>query len=520
MFAASNQLGIDFIIPSFDYLIENSSKIKAILITHGHEDHIGALPFLLPKLKKPIYAHPFTLQLIKNKLADFPLDSKPVLKSIPLDNSIEIGSFHIRIIPMNHSIPHSTSFSIGTSLGDIIFTGDFRFDDQPVLGDPRGANDIDKLHKSKILLLMSDSTNVEQEGSSLSEENLYEPLKRVLQQSKGLTIVTCFASNIGRIKQVLQTVEELGKKVCLLGRSMIRSFNTATSNNLITIKDSTTISLEAIPHHNRKEVVLLCTGCQGEPRSFLRNIATKKLKKLELKEDDLVVFSSKMIPGNEKNIGNLINEIYRRGASVITEKDDFIHVSGHANRNDLSTIIKYFKPKFFIPIHGEYRHLVKHANLAKNCGINPNNVLVAANGDIVELNGKRINKIDEIEIEKTFISTELDDRQKNVIFQLAPEIIGERKKMAYNGVVLVTTILDKNKKTPKIPITIQTKGIFIENQNKHHLKELKTIVEQQLSMINSYTENEIIEDIRIMIVRYFKKNYFKKPLVITNLSYL
>ena len=520
MFATANQLGIDFIIPSFDYLIENKSKIKAILITHGHEDHIGALPFLLPQIKKPIYAHPFTIQLIKNKLADFSLDIKPVLKTIPLDKTVEIGSFKIKIIPMNHSIPHSTSFSIGTSLGDIVFTGDFRFNDQPVLGESQGIKDLNQLHKSKILLLMSDSTNVEQEGNSLSEEKLYEPLKRVIQQSNGLTIVTCFASNIGRIKQVIQIIEELNKKVCLLGRSMIRSFNTAISNNLITVKDSTTTSLEAIPHHNRNEVVILCTGCQGEPRSFLRNIATKKLKKLELIKDDLVIFSSKMIPGNEKNIGNLINDIYRSGASVITEKDDFIHVSGHANRNDLSAIMKYFQPKFFIPIHGEYRHLVKHANLAKNCEIDHNNVLVMANGDIAELNGKQIKKIDEIDVPKTFISTQLDDRQQNVIFEIEPEIIGERKKMPFNGVVIVTAILNKKKKTPKLPITLQTKGIFIEDQNQHHLEELNAIVKKQLSKISSYTDNEFIENIRIMIVRYLKKNFYKKPLVITNLSYL
>ncbi|HHV41954.1 MAG TPA: ribonuclease J [Clostridiaceae bacterium] len=381
--------GVDIIIPDFTYVRENIDKLKAIFVTHGHEDHIGALPWLLKEVSVPVYSNALTIKLIERKLKDRGTQVKnPDLRVLRTGQRVGAGQFQVESIHVNHSIADANAFAITTPIGIVLHMGDYKVDYTPPTGKPIDLNRIAQLGQKGILALISDSTNIEYPGSTMSEQAVGETFKDLFARAQGRIFVATFSSNVYRLQQVIDAAEAEGRKVCLLGRSMINVFEVANSIGYIRSSPNTIIEQNNIDKYKPDELVLITTGSQGEPMAALSKIAFAEHKNVEIVEGDTVILSSSIIPGNEKPIYRMIDELYRRGAEVIYESLADVHVSGHAYQEELKLIYQLAKPKFFIPGHGEYRHLHLHAKMVQKMGHDKEKILLLSNGDIVELDYK------------------------------------------------------------------------------------------------------------------------------------
>lgn len=383
--------GVDIIIPDFTYLRENKDKLKAVFVTHGHEDHIGALPWLLKEFSVPVYGNAMTLKLIERKLEDRGTRVKnPNLRLMHSGQRVGAGCFNVEFIHVNHSIADANSLAITTPLGVVIHTGDFKIDYTPPTGEPINLQRFAELGKKGVLALLSDSTNIEISGSTMSEKAVGETFKDLFAKAKGRILVATFSSNIYRLQQIIDAAEAEERKVCLLGRSMLNVYEAATSIGYIKSHKGTIIEMTAIDNYKPEQLVLITTGSQGEPMAALSKMAFAEHKSVEIMEGDTVILSSSVIPGNEKPIYRMIDELYRRGAEVIYESLADVHVSGHAYREELKLMYQLTSPRYFIPAHGEYRHLYKHSQMAKEIGHAKQDIQILANGDIIELDHKEL----------------------------------------------------------------------------------------------------------------------------------
>ncbi|HWI41536.1 MAG TPA: ribonuclease J, partial [Verrucomicrobiae bacterium] len=430
MFPESYMLGIDLVIPDISYLRENSSRIRAILLTHGHEDHIGALPFVLKEIPAPVYGTPLTLGLVRGKLKEFGLAAEADLRTVAPGELLEIGCFRVEFIRVAHSVADGCALAVATPEGVVIHTGDFKLDQTPVDGRLTDLPAFARYGEQGVLALFSDSTNVENEGYTLSERSVGEAFAEIFPTCDGRIVVAAFSSNIHRVQQAIDAAAQAGRKVILNGRSMVANVQIARELGYLRIPDGLIVDLRELPRLEPREVCLITTGSQGEPMSALTRIAMNDHKQIRLEPGDTVILSSKFIPGNERTIAELINNLYRIGVEVYYEKVSEVHVSGHASQEELKLLINLVRPRWFIPVHGEHRHLVKHAQLARRTGVPRENAFVAVNGDVVAFSGGECGIIGKVETGRIFV----DGKGVGDVGEI---VLKDRKHLSEDGMVVV-----------------------------------------------------------------------------------
>ena len=498
--------GIDFMIPDFTYILENKHKVKGIIITHGHEDHIGAIPFFLQKINVPVYATKLTLGLVASRLAERPVSQHTFIEIEPRD-TIHIGPFIIEFLLVNHSIIDGVGLAIKTPLGIIIHTGDFKIDYSPVDGKVADLHRFAEYGQQDVLLLISDSTNATKPGYTPSEIILKKKLLEIFARSKGRIFVASFASNIHRIQQVLEASQKYNRKVIISGTTMQKNVEIATELGYLQYKKDLIIDAKDTGKYTHKNLVVLCTGSQGEPMSALHRMANGTHKHFRISAGDTVVITASVIPGNERMVYNVINSLMQLGALVYYEQDEDIHVSGHASQEELKLMITLTQPKYFLPVHGEYRHLKAHAALAESLNIKPKDIIVAENGDIIELTDKSFEKRGSIPLSTVYVDG-------NYIGDITDEVIAERKTLSSDGVIVISIVIGDG--LLLYPPAIIAKG-FIGLKNDKFLqvlqKELSATIEKHLAQ-NASSENlsVAVKKLVKMIAHRFTNN---TPLVET-----
>ncbi|MHC1744085.1 MAG: ribonuclease J [Syntrophobacteraceae bacterium] len=463
MFPENDMLGIDIVIPDYSYLQQRRSGLLGLVVTHGHEDHIGAIPFLLREFQVPIYATALTLALIREKLREHGLIERTTLVEIAPRQTFSLGPFTVEPIQVCHSIPDCVGLAIKTPVGTLIHSGDFKIDHTPVDGRRFDMARFGAYGEEGVLALFSDSTNVERPGYTLSEKDVGATLHEIFRECNGRIIVAVFASNLHRIQQVIHLARTFGRKVLLNGKSMVTNVRIARDLGSIDFPGDEEIQLSDLPRMGDSQVLMLTTGSQGEPMSALSRMAFNDHKKLKVKPGDTIVLSSKFIPGNERTIQNIINHLYRQGAEVIHEQVRDIHVSGHAYREELKTMINIVRPRYFIPVHGEYRHLVKHRHLAQLVGIPEERCLLLENGDVVRFGPDGVELGQRIETGRVLV----DGKGVGDVGGL---VLRDRRHLSEDGMVVASVVIDKETKEILSGPDIFNRG-FIHEETKPELME-------------------------------------------------
>lgn len=508
MFPEEDMLGVDFVIPDFSYVLDNKEKIKGILITHGHEDHTGALPFLMKELDVPIYGTPLTLGLIKEKLKEHNLEHIRLIPVRPRD-IIQLGIFEIEFVRVTHSIVDGVGLGIKTPLGRIVHTGDFKLDPTPVDGQLMDFHKFAEFGEDGTLLLLSDSTNAERGGFTFSEKEVRRAFEDIFSKAKGRIIIATFATNIHRIQQAIDVAVMFGRKVILCGRSIVNNSQIALDLGYLKIPRDTWLRLEDLGTLKDEEVVIITTGSQGEPMSVLSRIATGEHKTIKVKKGDTVILSAKIIPGNERSIGKIINHLCRRGANVIYEKVSEIHVSGHASKEELKLMLNIIRPRYFMPIHGEYRHLAFHAQLAEKVGIPRENIFILENGDILEVTEEGARKNGKVNSGMVFI----DGRG---ISGVEDVVLRDRRRLAHDGIVLVLLTVEKLTGNIVSGPDIISRGFIFEDASPEVIGEVKRIVSDVLKDMDRelITDSSLLKDrLRSVLKKYLRNTMQRRPMI-------
>ncbi|HEY0727391.1 MAG TPA: ribonuclease J, partial [Pyrinomonadaceae bacterium] len=436
-FPEETAYGVDVSIPNFNFLDEYRDAITAIVLTHGHEDHLGALPYLLKKFNVPVYCSHFTAGLAESKLEEHDLLGDTLIHRVEPRDVVDIGVFSVEFIRVSHSLVDCFSLGIKTPVGTIIHTGDYKVDETPVIGEPIDLRSFRRYGQDGVLALLSDSTNATVPGRTPSERAVIPAFEEIFAEAKGRIIVAAFASSIHRLQIVLDVAQQFDRHVCVLGRSMQKNVEVSERLGYLDIPDGLLVSLNDAKLMRNNEVVFLVTGSQGESRAALSQMATQSYKGLMVEEGDTVVLSARIIPGNERLISRMIGFIYKRGANIIEEKRRLVHVSGHASQEDIRIMTEAVRPKFVVPVHGEYRMLFRHKEFVKNhLGYNEENIILIENGDVLELDGERATVVDKREIGRTFID-------ESGFEEIDSDTVRERKQLAYEGTVTVVVAIDE-----------------------------------------------------------------------------
>lgn len=457
-FPEEDMPGIDVVIPDFTYLLQNKEKLRGIFITHGHEDHIGALPWLCRDLHVPIYGNRLTLELIRLKLEDRGTGAAGV-QLIPARDGdvVTAGCFSVEFIHINHSIADANALAIGTPAGVIYHSGDFKIDYTPINGGPMDLTRIAEIGRQNVLLMLCESTNVERKGSSPSESLVGETFADLFGKAAGRIFVTTFSSNVFRIQQIFTAAEKYGRKVALIGRSMLNYFNAANSLGYVNMQPDTLIDAKQVDHYRPEQLVLITTGSQGEPMSALTRMAFSEHRSIEIVPGDTVILSSSSIPGNEKSVYRVINELYKRGAKVIYESLSEIHVSGHAYQEELKLLHLLLKPRYFIPAHGEYRHLYRHAELAHQLGLPWERIFLLNNGDIFEYQNGAAHIGGYVNAAGVLIDGSSMGDMDNLVLR-------DRRLLADDGVVVIFLAISKQDGTLIAEPDLQARGFIYESE--------------------------------------------------------
>lgn len=435
-FPEESAYGVDISIPNFSYLDEYKSDITAIILTHGHEDHLGALPYLLKKFNVPVYCSHFTAGLAESKLDEHELLGDVLLHRVEPRDVVELGCFSIEFIRVSHSLVDCFSLAITTPVGTIIHTGDYKVDETPVIGEPIDLRSFRRYGQEGVLALLSDSTNATVPGRTPSERAVIPAFEEIFAEAKGRIVVAAFASSIHRLQIVLDVAQQFNRRVCVLGRSMQKNFDVADRLGYLDIPDGLLVSLNDAKQMRDDTIVFLVTGSQGESRAALSQMAMQSYKGLMIEEGDTVLLSARIIPGNERVISRMIGAMYKRGANIIEEKRRLIHVSGHASQEDIRIMTEAVRPKFVIPVHGEYRMLFRHKEFIKNhLGYAEENIVLIENGDVLELDGERATVVGTREIGRTFIAD-------SGFEEIDSETVRERKQLAYEGTITFVVTLN------------------------------------------------------------------------------
>ncbi len=435
-FPDGDMLGVDLVIPDFTYLERHKDKIKGIVLTHGHEDHIGALPYLLRKINVPIYGTALTLGLVSSKLKEHNLQSKAKLNVVKAGQRIRLGRISIEFIHVNHSIPDSVGLAIHTAAGTIVHTGDFKIDCTPTTGGMIDLSRFAELGKQGVLALMADSTNAERAGYTMTEQKVGHTFDMLFKEAENnRIIIATFASNIGRIQQILNCAQKYGRKVAFSGRSMINNMTIAQELGYVDVPEGLVIDIDMLGHYTKEQIVLITTGSQGETMSALSRMAYSDHRKVEVGPDDYIIISANPIPGNEKMVSNVVNELMKHGCKVASESMYEVHVSGHACQEELKIIHGLTKPKYFIPVHGEQKHLVKHANLAMDMGMPRQNIFIGDIGNVIELSKSSLRQLPSIPAGKVLVDG-------LGVGDVGSIVLRDRKHLGQDGLIVVVVTLD------------------------------------------------------------------------------
>ena len=513
-FPDDDMYGVDIVIPDITYLMQNKTKIRGIILTHGHEDHIGALPYIMREINVPVYATSLTIGLLEIKLSEHGLLENAVLEVKEPGDIIKLGCFKVELIHVNHSIHDTVSLAIKTPHGVIIHTGDFKVDTTPVSGDMIDIVRFGELGKKGVLALLSDSTNVEKQGYSTSESKVGERFEELFQGCEQRIIVTTFASNIHRVQQVIDCAAKFGRRVAITGRSMENVLRVSTELGCMKIPDGVLMELGKINNLPPDRIVIITTGSQGEPMSALYRMAFSGHKQIEIKQGDRVIISASAVPGNEKTVSRVIDELFRRGADVIYDKVSDLHVSGHAYQEELKMLIALTKPKFFIPVHGEHRHLCNHAKLAEQMGIKSSKIIVADIGRVIELTGKSIIKRGTVPSGKVLVDgTGVGD--------VASVVLRDRKQLAQDGMLVVIVNLSSADGSLISEPDIITRGFVYVKESEELIQELKNIV---MDTLDNYGAENVADRtslkrlIRSDLSEYLYKKTKRNPMILPTVT--
>ena len=495
--------GIDIILPNPEFIVKNKKDLLGIIVTHAHEDHIGAIGHLWPQLKCPVFSTPFASAVLKRKLKE--LKIKPsFIKTVQLDSSFKLGPFDIDVISTTHSIPEPNALGIKTKFGNILHTGDWKYDPSPLIGKNFNEERLKSFGNKGVLAIVSDSTNSNVEGHSGSEEKLRESLVKIVKKIPNRIAITSFSSNLARLETFAYIAKESGRVAALCGRSLWTMYKAAQdSGYLKNIKAF--LDEKEIMDYPRDQVLLICTGSQGEPRAALSRIANDMHQNIFLEEGDTVIFSSKVIPGNERSITKVQNDLKERNINVVTESDEFVHVSGHPQVEELKKMYNWIKPKIVIPVHGEYHHLKSNVEIAKKCGIKSG--LILKNGLLLKIAPGEPKVLGEIPSGRLML-----DGKK--IIPINEEAIKNRKKMLYNGTILISLALNKKNKIISKPV-ISSKGFFNNENIKNFEKNLASIINSFLKELQNkkFIEEPLKEKINAFSRKFFKKSLDMKPII-------
>ena len=472
-FPDEDMFGIDLVIPDITYLIKNKEKVSGIFLTHGHEDHIGALPYVLKQLNVPVYGTKLTLGIVETKLKEHGLLCSTELIRVKPRDVIRLNSVSVEFIKTNHSIADSVAIAVHTPLGVVLHTGDFKIDYTPIDGELMDFARFAELGKKGVLVMMADSTNVEKQGYTKSERIVGESLTRIFGKTKGRIIIATFASNIHRIQQIIDAATVYGRKVAVSGRSMENIINVAIELGYIEVAENTLVPIDAINKYNNDQIVIITTGSQGEPMSALSRMASAEHKKVNIVEGDTIIISATPIPGNEKLVSKIVNQLFKKGAEVIYGSAENIHVSGHACQEELKLMQTLIKPKNFIPVHGEYRHLKQHGELAIKLGLNPKNVVIPEVGNIIEVNRSGIRKSGTVISGQIFVDGLGVGDVGNIVLR-------DRKHLSQDGILTVVVTLSKDNKTIVAGPDIISRGFVYVRESEGLIDEAREIVRNTL----------------------------------------
>jgi len=509
-FPEETAYGVDVCIPNFDFLEEYRDHITAIVLTHGHEDHLGALPYILKRFNVPVYCSHFTAGLAESKLEEHELTNDVLLHRVEPRDVVDIGVFTVEFIRVSHSLVDCFSLAIKTPVGTIIHTGDYKVDETPVIGEPIDLRSFRRYGQEGVLALLSDSTNATVPGRTPSERAVIPAFEEIFAEAGGRIIVAAFASSIHRLQIVIDIAQQFNRKVCVLGPSMQKNVEISDRLGYLDIHDGLLVSLNEAKQMRDNEVVFLVTGSQGEARAALSQMATQSYKGLMIDEGDTVVLSARIIPGNERLISRMIGMIYKRGANIIEEKRRLVHVSGHASQEDIRIMTEAVRPKFVVPIHGEYRMLFRHKEFVKNhLGYAEENIVLIENGDVLELDGERAAVVGKREIGRTFI----DDTGFE---EIESETIRERRQLAYEG--MITLIVTINGQTGELqsPPEIVTRGVRGFDSTNGSLKDAQRVVAAAIAGASRQTladESLLKEHVRVELKRFIQKLTGARPVI-------
>lgn len=514
-FPEETPFGVDISIPNFDFLEEYRDDLTALILTHGHEDHIGALSYLLRKFNLPVYGSRFTLALAEKRLEEFDMLDDVLLHRVKANDVVEVGSFQIEFIHASHSLVDCFSLAIGTPLGTVIHTGDYKIDDTPVIGRPYDLKTLARYGDAGVLALLGDSTNATVPGRTPSEQDVIPAFEEIFEQAEGRIFVSTFSSSMHRLQIVFDVAKMFGRKVCVLGRSMQKNVEIADEQNLLQIDHGDLVSLSDARALDDDEIVYLVTGSQGEMRAALWNLATTVYKGMEIGQGDTVVLSARIIPGNEKNISRLIGHLYKRGANIIEEKRRLIHVSGHASQEDIKIMVETARPKYLVPIHGEYRMLFRHKEYVKNHipGYSDDNIILIENGDILEIDEHGARVVEKRELYKTFIDEESSE-------EIEYDIVRERKKLAYGGAVSLVVSIDKHSGEISGLPQIEFQGVAgFDSSNGFAADARAAVSEAVATMKREHIADRIFlkEALRLVLKRYIQQELGTKPVIVTTI---
>lgn len=474
-FPDEDMYGIDLVIPDIKYLLDNKNKVKGLFLTHGHEDHIGAIPYILKQINIPVYGTKLTIGLVKNKLKEHNMLSKSNLNSIRPGELIKLDELAIEFIRVTHSIAESCALAIHTPIGTVLHTGDFKIDYTPIDGKLMDLNRIAQLGQEGVLLLMADSTNVERAGHSLSEKIIGETLNRIISNAKGRVIVATFASNIHRMQQIADASMIYDRKIVFSGRSMENISNVAMDLGYLHIPEESIIGIEDLNRYPSDKITIITTGSQGEPMAGLSRIAYGSHRHISIEQDDLFIISASPIPGNDKLVSRVINQLYRKGVEVIYEDLEEIHVSGHAYKEELKLIHTLVKPKYFMPVHGEYRHLKHHSDLALKLGMDKSNVFTLETGQVLEISQDKAIATEKVHTGVVFVDGIGVGDVGNIVLR-------DRRDLARDGMVTIVVAINKETYSIVSGPDIITRGFIYARESEDLINKIKDVAKEEIEI--------------------------------------
>jgi ribonuclease J len=509
MFPEEELLGIDIVIPDITYLLENREKVKAILLTHGHEDHVGALPYVLKEINVPVYGSRLTLGIVERKLDEHNL-SGTMLNVVKPRDSLSIGPFEIEFFRVCHSIPDAMGIALHTPLGIVVHTGDIKLDQTPVDNELVDFRKFSELGEKGVLVMLGDSTNADRPGFTLSERVVGNTFDELFGKCEGRIIVTTFASNVHRIQQVVSTAEKYQRKVCVIGRSMVNNVQVAMDLGYIHIPEGMLIDMEYISEYPPQEIVIVTTGSQGEPMSALTRMATADHRWVGIEPGDTVIISANPIPGNEKLVTKTVDLLFKQGAEVVYERNMGVHVSGHAAQEELKIILNLIRPQYFVPVHGEYHHLIKHAKLAENLGIPKENIFVVENGQIIEVGKNKGSLNGKVSSGRILVDGLGVGDVGNIVLR-------DRRQLSQEGIMIVVVTIDKDKGGVLAGPDIVSRGFVYVRESEELIVDAKEKVKEALDVCaqRNVTEWAVIKSqVRERLSRHLYEKTGRRPMIL------